>query len=855
MARPLARSRFALSLLLCAPAAGWSSVGSGDELLFPGASYAVGHAGERVELVDLDGDGHVDVVTGTGFPVGIFLGNGDGTLTPVLPLDIDHSAGPGIGDLNGDGVPDLVTGNWGSLEVSLGNGDGTFAAPTSFPSSARDDLAVGDLNGDGFADLVGATSTGVNVLFGDGTGAFGAETTLTLSVVERVAVRDVNGDGSLDVLALGWQSFRVLLGDGAGGLTPTHHYQFANLFEGYCFGDFDGDGESDVAVCTRGNDVLVYFGAADGSFPTRSNVFAGSSNGEDRGIDACDVDGDGHADLVVASGVVDGVKVLRNDGAGGFGAPEIVRAANPSVDVACTDLDGDGITDLLVLGNDQTIVLGDHRELTVLVGEGGGVFRARSEYRRTGQRLSHLRVGQFVGDASPDAVLHSTFGQEVLYRGADDGTFTFESEFQVAGADDTMVAADLDADGFTDLVTANGAGSAIHVTRCLGNGAFASGVQYALPVFETAEQVAVADFDGDGALDVVVRLDASNQEFCLFPGNGDGTLAAALRFTIPDRASHLSVTDLDGDGDPDLVLRSPTLGLFTLLGDGSFGFSSPVLTGIDLHLGQAAFRDVDGDGFVDMIGGSSATPGVHVWSGLGDGSFSAPAVYGAFDCFNVVAVEDVDGDGRLDLLASDCVRNAVQVMAGTAGGAFEAPGDLAYGLGGRSEALHLLLLDRDDRPDVLTASGEGLSVLLSTDGASAPRSHGIAAPNSHTSGAKLSWSGSRSVAANDFTLTVDGCPPGEFGLFFYGPERASVPFGNNGYLNVGAGSIGLLRVPPRLLTDGAGSATKTFDFGSHPMNAGAGEIAPGGTWNFQFWYRNPGHGFNLSDAIEVTFCP
>ncbi len=120
--------------------------------------------------------------------------------------------------------------------------------------------------------------------------------------------------------------------------------------------------------------------------------------------------------------------------------------------------------------------------------------------------------------------------------------------------------------------------------------------------------------------------------------------------------------------------------------------------------------------------------------------------------------------------------------------------------------------------------------------------------------------GSTSVSANNFTLTASDCPANQFGLFFYGPLRKDVPWGN-GYLCVGPGGPGnpsLYRLSPALMTDATGAASRWVDFTAPPASSGLGAILPGTCWNFQFWFRDPPAGgafFNTTDGLCVTFCP
>jgi len=94
----------------------------------------------------------------------------------------------------------------------------------------------------------------------------------------------------------------------------------------------------------------------------------------------------------------------------------------------------------------------------------------------------------------------------------------------------------------------------------------------------------------------------------------------------------------------------------------------------------------------------------------------------------------------------------------------------------------------------------------------------FAAPNSVGPGAHTGFLGTTSVGANGFVLTAAGAPPIEFGLFYYGPEAAQVPFGD-GFRCVGPGDLGLFRLQPPLTTDAAGALARAVDLTNPPEPA------------------------------------
>ena len=134
-----------------------------------------------------------------------------------------------------------------------------------------------------------------------------------------------------------------------------------------------------------------------------------------------------------------------------------------------------------------------------------------------------------------------------------------------------------------------------------------------------------------------------------------------------------------------------------------------------------------------------------------------------------------------------------------------------------------------------------------------PSNYCSTSPNSVGAGAIISSSGSTSITANDLVFSATGAAPNQFGVFYFGPNAITVPFGQ-GVRCVGGGSIGIFRLPLSLATAG-GVHTRALDHGTLPLSA---QISAGDTRYFQCWYRDPqggGSNFNLSDGRMVRFCP
>ena len=235
---------------------------------------------------DFNGDGKLDVaMTGTDTlhtqnPVGVFLGNGDGT----FQSEVDYNGGGNsitLGDINGDGILDLVTssGSTNNISILLGNGDGTFgfANPVAVSGTANFVMAA-DFNNDGKLDLAVGMSSGVAILLSKGNGTF-MEADIPLAAgPTTLAVGDFLGNGRLDIVAgsSSSNSVTVLLNNGAGAFTVGKNYTVTGNVVTVSVSDFNGDGIPDLAILNL-SDESIFLGNGDGTFRPSAN-FGTSTN-------------------------------------------------------------------------------------------------------------------------------------------------------------------------------------------------------------------------------------------------------------------------------------------------------------------------------------------------------------------------------------------------------------------------------------------------------------------------------------------------------------------------------------------------------------------------------------------------
>ncbi len=241
-------------------------LGNGDGTFAQSFIDAQGTAG--LGAGDFNGDGHTDIVAlqGGGSQLRIYAGNGAGQFAASAPFASSFFNSRILtGDLDNNGTVDfLATDNGGTIVAYLGIGNGTFAAPvitntTGFPG----DFTLGQFDGDARLDVVTTESGNLVLHSGLGAGLFNGAGVAFLPVNELgilVASADFNSDGRPDVVATDMANQANAAnsnGNGTFAADPKNPYQFTSFSRDLVTGDFDGDSHPDFVVL--GNNIGQVF--------------------------------------------------------------------------------------------------------------------------------------------------------------------------------------------------------------------------------------------------------------------------------------------------------------------------------------------------------------------------------------------------------------------------------------------------------------------------------------------------------------------------------------------------------------------------------------------------------------------
>jgi hypothetical protein len=333
-----------------------------------------------------------------------------------------------------------------------------------------------------------------------------------------------------------------------------------------------------------------------------------------------------------------------------FASSTYPTGSNPYA-VAVADFNRDGIPDLAVTNNGSNTV-------SVLLGKGDGTFQSPQTYT-TGYRPMAVAVGDFNMDGIPDLVVANWQDHTLsVLLGNGDGTFKPQMNFPVGDGPLAspvsgslyLAVGDLNHDGIPDVVVSIQSTQSVYVLLGNGDGTFQAQKEFA----GAGDEIALADFDGDGNLDIA---DANGT---ILLGNSDGTFRAGT--DISSGGSYIAVGDFNGDGKPDLAVRTQSA-ITVYLNSGSATFQSSYSYAPNcICSGSVTVGDFNLNGHQGLIVGAFNTS--ILFLGNGDGTFAPQSAQIPTGSIHSAGVADFNGDGRPDLaVPANLFLNEVTVQA------------------------------------------------------------------------------------------------------------------------------------------------------------------------------------------------
>jgi hypothetical protein len=324
-------------------------------------------------------------------------------------------------------------------------------------------------------------------------------------------------------------------------------------------------------------------------------------------------------------------------------------------------------------------------------------------------------TADFNNDGKLDLATADFTSQDVsILLGKGDGTFRRAHQFSTTLSPSALAVGDFNGDGNLDLaVTEYGLGpSALAIFLGKGDGTFVAGPVYT--AVSLPYDISVADFNGDGHLDLAVVNDGTNT-IAIMLGNGDGTFQKPYTFHAPLPERVLAV-DLNGDGHPDLAVlaycgRNPKTcasgAVEVLLNDGHGTFGKPSYFSVKgVGPDGIAAADLNQDGKTDLVVANNnfqQPSTISVLLGKGDGTFKPTVNYPVGAGPAGIAIADFNGDGKADIAVANTGSATVSVLYGNGNGTFKAAQNLLFASGSLPISVAAADFNGDGAPDLAVA--------------------------------------------------------------------------------------------------------------------------------------------------------
>ena len=552
------------------------------------------------------------------------MGNSDEKIVTTEVLNVTSA---GAIDFDNDGDLDIVSASEEGIHwYENTDGVGTFGPAQEMETNVphKDQIHIADMDNDGDLDIVNGSEDGPAVIAwfvneGSTSDNFTTQINTTHSVT-FAGIADINMDGYNDTYKsisshIVWNEN---LGNGDFSDSQHIHYPSSSSFSQTIFHDMDNDGDVDIYfIRTTANPPRVSYFENDGTGSYGDEQFIFSSYAFDYTLhDVGDYDNDNDIDIILLkAGELYIIECLGTDD---YEEPVLIE--NTDIfrfdDLKSIDIDNDGDLDLFTQS--------DTRSISLRKNTGAGLdFEDPAIIGAAPNFVRSAKASDIDGDGVLDVVTASYFDGKIAWHKTIQGDDYFSEQFVISEASDNardIASADIDGDGDMDVVTISGADTTGSYDKLSwyenldGQGTFGDRNDIFFESYKNPDGLLVFDIDGDGDIDVVTAKELGSGDAIYWYENLDGNgnfSSQQIVSTEVDRVSSLINADIDGDGFQDIVSTSfddhKIAWYRNLENSGSFGDQQIVITDGNSSFISVYAADVDGDNDLDLVYADNVT--------------------------------------------------------------------------------------------------------------------------------------------------------------------------------------------------------------------------------------------------------
>ncbi|CAF3346940.1 unnamed protein product [Rotaria sp. Silwood2] len=739
---------------------------------------------------DFNKDNQLDLVVvnnGTS-TIAILYGLTDGTFQIKTSYDMGYDSSPhslAVADINDDKKLDIVIVNSGTSELAvlLASNNEIFVihkysiGKYSYPFS----IAIGNFNSDDYLDIAVANSgtSNVGIFLGYGNGSFMTIKTYSTgsdSYPDYVIVGYFNNKINLDIIVIDSTNYRLIVlkgyGNGSFSMVRTRRIGANSHPSSIAVGDFDNDGDSDIAITVRDVHVVEVFTQYFNYPVVDETVYSTREGSKPHFSTVGDFNNDGHLDVVVANYESNSIGLFINLGNGTFRNQEeyyVGVYSTPSF-LVTGDFNEDQYLDIV-------LILYNNSKIAILLGYGNGNFSYKEIYS-TDENFhfysiavgdinndGHLDViapdvknGSFnifigygngtfkniililtiidfypyvvqCGDLNNDKILDIVasdsfdHGIAILF-GDGNGFFQNQLVTSTKGSHSSSIAVgNLNSDNWLDIIYVDEFSAYVVILLNSGNGTFENVTHYLTVQGSQPHSVALGYLNDDNLLDIVIANTLDDSINILF-GNENGKFRRRTRIStgFESRPKSVVIGDFNNDNKQDFVVANKgndSIVIFLVHYEADFINGNYFVTGTSLHPSSVAVGDLNNDGVSDIAAANLGTNTVEIFLDYNKENFISSSILqlNPYSLPQYIIVADFNKDSSLDIAVVTYYDHCLNVFLGLGNGSFGEK--LVYLLPSESfpAAVASGNFNEDGRMDIVVGSDgtNDISVFLSFD--------------------------------------------------------------------------------------------------------------------------------------------